>query len=130
MSSGLIITSYLVIAALSALVAYCYANMPKRAAKAKDKPKPKKLEFTQKVIIVLAVLTVVFISLSYILAFLGKETVEGLSTSLSGWLFSLDGVVVLIYGVQNCVRAFSADKYLQSKTDVINEEEDEEETVG
>lgn len=109
------IAGYIVVAMLTAIAMVSGRAVCQRVKGKRKKRKRKRLEFMQKVLLALVVLTVAFVSCSYILAFLGKDTVEGLSTSISSWLFSLDGVVIVIYGVQNCVRAFSADKYLNGR---------------
>lgn len=80
-----------------------------KCEKAKTSKKP--LEFMQKILIAMYVASIVYTSFSYILAFLGKDTVEALSATIVTTLWTADAAASLGYIIQNSVRAWSKNKY-------------------
>lgn len=71
----------------------------------------KKIEFSKKWLIGCIIISLFFTTLSYILAFLDKNTVETLSASILEMLWGASGISFIGYVLQNSVRAFSANKF-------------------
>ncbi|MGN0689273.1 MAG: hypothetical protein ACI4KH_02500 [Oscillospiraceae bacterium] len=85
---------------------------PEKTAKKRKKPKH---EFSKVVIVLFVVASLVYTSISYILAFMGLETVEGLSAEIVRVMWGTDGLIFLCYAGQNGIRAWSKNKYLNKK---------------
>ena len=83
----------------------------------KTTKKRKKREFSKVVIVLFVVASLVYTSVSYILAFMGLETVEGLSAEIVRVMWGTDGLIFLCYAGQNGIRAWSKNKYLNSRKD-------------
>lgn len=81
------------------------------------KKKKKRLEFYQKWLVVCLVTTIAACFCSYLLAFLGLNTVSELSMSLVDKMMTVDIISMLGYAGQNSVRAWAADKYGFPKND-------------
>lgn len=79
--------------------------------------KRRRLEFYQRWLVALMIVTIVACSLSYLLAFLGLDTVSELSIALVDKILTIDAVSLLGYAGQNSVRAWAADKYGRHKED-------------
>ena len=73
--------------------------------------KNRKREFSKVVIILFVVASFVYTSVSYILAFMGLETVEGLSAEIVRVMWGTDGLIFICYAGQNGIRAWSKNKY-------------------
>lgn len=73
--------------------------------------KRKRLEFYQRWLVACMCVTIAACFLSYILAFLGLDTVSELSVALVDKMMAVDVVSMLGYAGQNSVRAWAADKY-------------------
>ena len=73
--------------------------------------KNRKREFSKVVIVLFVVASLVYTSVSYILAFMGLETVEGLSAEIVRVMWGTDGLIFLCYAGQNGIRAWSKNKY-------------------
>ena len=84
----------------------------RRRKREEKKLKKKKLEFFQKWLIGCSLVTALYITFSYLLAYLDKEPLQELSIAIMNTLLAVDGTSVLGYVTQNCVRAYSANKYL------------------
>ncbi len=76
-----------------------------------DKKKRKRLEFYQRWLVACMIVTIVACFLSYVLAFLGLDTVSELSVDLVDKMMAVDVVSLLGYAGHNSVRAWAADKY-------------------
>ena len=76
----------------------------------KDKVK-KKIEFSKKWLIACIVISLFYTTLSYILAWFDKNTVETLTIEILNLLWGTSGVSFCGYALQNCVRAFTASKF-------------------
>lgn len=70
-----------------------------------------KKEFSKKIISVFLFSGIIFTALSYVLAFMGLETVEELSSEIVRTIWGTDGLVFLCYTTQNGIRAWSRNKY-------------------
>jgi hypothetical protein len=93
----------------------------RRAPPCKDKPK---LEFSKLWLIACMCATGVFCLLSYVLAFLERDTVQELSIAIMQTLCAVDGVSFVGYNVQNIARAWSMNKYMEKRTNNETEVED------
>lgn len=79
------------------------------------KARRKRLEFYQCWLLICLIFTVLACVASYVLAFLGLETVSELSVALVDKMMTIDAVSMLGYAGQNGVRAWAADKYGYNK---------------
>lgn len=75
------------------------------------KRKEQKIEFSKKLLVALLAISFFFTLLSYVLAFLGKETVENLSIEILRIIWLTDGIGVSAYSILNGTRAYSLNKY-------------------
>ena len=91
----------------------------KKTAKKRKKPKR---EFSKVVIVLFVVASLVYTSISYILAFMGLETVEGLSAEIVRVMWGTDGLIFLCYAGQNGIRAWSKNKYLRKEVEMYGNE--------
>ncbi len=74
------------------------------------KPK-KKTEFSKKWLIACIAVSVFYTSLSYILAWFDKNTLETLSAEILNILWGTSGISFVGYALQNSVRAYTASKF-------------------
>lgn len=74
------------------------------------KKKPK-MEFSKKWLIGCIVVSLVYTTLSYILAFKGLDTVEALSIEIIQTLWGTSAVSFVFYCGQNGVRAYTSSKW-------------------
>lgn len=82
------------------------------------KPKKKKrLEFYQKWIVVCMIVTIAAVATSFVLAFLGMDTVQELSISMVNQVLTMDMFTILGYAFQNSARAYVADRYGMKRDD-------------
>jgi hypothetical protein len=88
---------------------------------ARRKKIKKPLEFSQKVLLAMIIVSIIFTSLSYILAFLDKQTVESLSSTIVSVLWTSDFIALLGYNAQNIVRAWSKNKYTITEEVTVND---------
>ena len=70
-----------------------------------------KMEFSKKWLIGCIIVSIVFSLLSYILAFLDKNTAESLSITIIETLWGTSGISFVGYALQNCMRAYTASKF-------------------
>lgn len=76
----------------------------------KPKKRRRKPEFSKLWLIAVFSATVAFISASYVLAWFGRNPVEGLSSTIAGALLTTDAISFFGYNLQNIGRAFSRRK--------------------
>lgn len=81
----------------------------------------KKTEFSKIVIICFFAASLVYTAMSYILAFCGMNTVEGLSQTIVRTMWGVSGISFICYAGQNGIRAWSKNKWL-SKAHLESEE--------
>lgn len=74
------------------------------------KKKPK-MEFSKKWLIGCVVISLIYTTLSYILAFCGKDTVEALSIEILQTLWGTSAVSFVFYCGQNSVRAYTGSRW-------------------
>ena len=80
----------------------------KKAQHYKSKPK---MEFSKKWLIACIAISLFYTTLSYILAWFDKNTVEALTIEVLNLLWGTSGISFVGYALQNCVRAFTASKF-------------------
>lgn len=71
----------------------------------------KKLEFYQKWLVACMCVTIAAVITSFVLAFLGMDTVQDLSIAMVQQLMTMDMFTILGYAFQNSARAYVADRY-------------------
>ena len=84
----------------------------------------KKMEFSKKWLIGCIIISIVYTTFSYILAWFDKNTVETLTVEIIETLWGTSGISFVSYALQNCVRSFTASKY-GIPIDDMKEEESE-----
>lgn len=89
-----------------------------------NKPK-EKMEFSKKWLIILSLIASVFTTISYSLSFFNKNPVENLSIELVRIIWGVNGAGFIGYNLQNCVRAWSSNKFTNN-LNIINEKEETE----
>lgn len=83
------------------------------------KKNKRKLEFYQKWIVVCMCVTIMAVATSFVLAFMGLNTVQELSISMVNQVLTMDMFTILGYAFQNSARAYVADKYGYKKNEEI-----------
>ena len=84
--------------------------------------KKKKMEFSKKWLIGCIIMSIVFTSFSYVLAWFDKNAVETLTVEIIETLWGTSGISFVSYALQNCVRSFTASKYGIPMEDIKEEE--------
>ena len=87
----------------------------------KYKPK-KKMEFSKKWLIGCIIISIVYTTFSYVLAWFDKNTVETLTVEIIETLWGASSISFAGYVLQNCVRSFTASKYGIPIDDIKEEE--------
>ena len=96
----------------------------------KQKKPSTKMEFSKKWLIGCIIISIVYTTFSYILAWFDKNAVETLTVEIIETLWGASGVSFVAYALQNCVRSFTASKYGIPMEDIKNEEsENNERTI-
>lgn len=72
----------------------------------------KRIEYSKIIVTCFFLASIAFTGLSYVLAFLGLNTVEGLSQTIVRTSWSVSGISFLAYAGQNGIRAWSKNKWL------------------
>lgn len=90
----------------------------------KQKKPSAKMEFSKKWLIGCIIISIVYTTFSYVLAWFDKNAVETLTVEIIETLWGASGVSFVAYALQNSVRAFTASKY-GIPIDDIKEEESE-----
>lgn len=85
-------------------------NQIKSPPRYKTKEK-KKIEFSKKWLITSLIVSIVYTTLSYVLAWFDKNTVEALSIQIIETLWGTSGIAFVGYALQNCCRAYTASKF-------------------
>ena len=82
----------------------------------------KKIEFSKKWLIGCIIISIVYTTFSYILAWFDKNTVETLTVEIIETLWGASSISFAGYVLQNCVRSFTASKYGIPMEDIKEEE--------
>ena len=81
----------------------------------KYKPKhyksQKHMEFSKKWLCACVIISIVYTTFSYVLAWFDKNAVETLTVEIIETLWGASGVSFVAYALQNSVRSFTASKY-------------------
>ena len=88
----------------------------------KQKKKFRKMEFSKKWLCACVIISIVYTTFSYILAWFDKNTVETLTVEIIETLWGASGISFVSYALQNCVRSFTASKYGIPMEDIKEEE--------
>ena len=88
----------------------------------KQKKPSTKMEFSKKWLIGCIIISIVYTTFSYILAWFDKNAVETLTVEIIETLWGASGVSFVAYALQNSVRAFTASKYGIPMEDIKEEE--------
>ena len=88
----------------------------------KQKEPSTKMEFSKKWLIVCIIISIVYTTFSYILAWFDKNTVETLTVEIIETLWGASSISFAGYVLQNCVRSFTASKYGIPMEDIKEEE--------
>ena len=95
--------------------------------KIQNKPK---MEFSKKWLIGCIIISIVYTTFSYILAWFDKNTVETLTVEIIETLWGASSISFAGYVLQNCVRSFTASKYGIPIDDIKNEESENNDDTG
>ena len=90
----------------------------------KQKEPNTKMEFSKKWLIGCIIISIVYTTFSYVLAWFDKNAVETLTVEIIETLWGASSISFAGYVLQNCVRSFTASKY-GIPIDDIKEEESE-----
>ena len=90
----------------------------------KQKKPSTKMEFSKKWLIGCIIISIVYTTFSYVLAWFDKNAVETLTVEIIETLWGASSISFAGYVLQNCVRSFTASKY-GIPIDDIKEEESE-----
>ena len=88
----------------------------------KQKKLSTKMEFSKKWLIGCIIISIVYTTFSYILAWFDKNTVETLTVEIIETLWGASSISFAGYVLQNCVRSFTASKYGIPMEDIKEEE--------
>ena len=83
-----------------------------------------KIEFSKKWLIGCIIISIVYTTFSYVLAWFDKNAVETLTVEIIETLWGTSGISFVSYALQNCVRSFTASKYGIPMEDIKEEESD------
>ena len=96
----------------------------------KQKKPSAKVEFSKKWLIGCIIISIVYTTFSYILAWFDKNAVETLTVEIIETLWGASGVSFVAYALQNSVRAFTASKYGIPMEDIKDEESENYDDTG
>ena len=68
------------------------------------------MEFSKKWLIGCIIISIVYTTFSYVLAWFDKNAVETLTVEIIETLWGTSGISFVSYALQNCVRSFTASK--------------------
>lgn len=92
----------------------------------KQKKQRTKMEFSKKWLIGCIIVSIIYTTFSYVLAWFDKNAVETLTVEIIETLWGASGVSFVAYALQNSVRAFTASKYGIPMEDIKNEESEQQ----
>lgn len=87
-----------------------------------QKHQKSKMEFSKKWLCACVIISIMYTTFSYVLAWFDKNAVETLTVEIIETLWGASGVSFVAYALQNCVRSFTASKYGIPMEDIKNEE--------
>ena len=89
-----------------------------------------KMEFSKKWLIGCIIISIVYTTFSYILAWFDKNAVETLTVEIIETLWGASSISFAGYVLQNCVRSFTASKYGIPIDDIKDEESENNDNTG
>ena len=98
--------------------------MKQKTNKSQHYKHKKQMEFSKKWLCACVIISIVYTTFSYVLAWFDKNAVETLTVEIIETLWGASGISFVSYALQNCVRSFTASKY-GIPIDDIKEEESE-----
>ena len=93
----------------------------------KQKKLSMKMEFSKKLLIGCIIISIVYTTFSYVLAWFDKNAVETLTVEIIETLWGASSISFAGYVLQNCVRSFTASKYGIPMEDIKEEESEKNE---
>ena len=96
----------------------------------KQKKPSTKMEFSKKWLIGCIIISIVYTTFSYILAWFDKNAVETLTVEIIETLWGASSISFAGYVLQNCVRSFTASKYGIPMEDIKDEESENYDDTG
>lgn len=88
----------------------------------KQKKPSTKMEFSKKWLIGCIIVSIIYTTFSYVLAWFDKNAVETLTVEIIETLWGASSISFAGYVLQNCVRSFTASKYGIPMEDIKEEE--------
>ena len=89
-----------------------------------------KMEFSKKWLIGCIIISIVYTTFSYVLAWFDKNTVETLTVEIIETLWGASSISFAGYVLQNCVTSFTASKYGIPMEDIKDEESENYDNTG
>ena len=96
--------------------------MKQKTNKSQHYKHKKQMEFSKKWLCACVIISIVYTTFSYILAWFDKNTVETLTVEIIETLWGASSISFAGYVLQNCVRSFTASKYGIPMEDIKEEE--------
>lgn len=93
-----------------------------KAIQCKQKKQRVKMEFSKKWLCACVIISIMYTTFSYVLAWFDKNAVETLTVEIIETLWGASGISFVAYALQNSVRAFTASKYGIPIEDIKEEE--------
>lgn len=104
--------------------------MKQRINKLQYYKREKKMEFSKKWLIGCIIISIIYTTFSYILAWFDKNAVETLTVEIIETLWGASSISFAGYVLQNCVRSFTASKYGIPIEDIKDEESENNDNTG
>lgn len=96
--------------------------MKQKTNKSQHYKHKKQMEFSKKWLCACVIISIVYTTFSYVLAWFDKNTVETLTVEIIETLWGASSISFAGYVLQNCVRSFTASKYGIPMEDMKEEE--------
>ena len=90
----------------------------------------KRIEFSKKWLCACVIISIVYTTFSYVLAWFDKNAVETLTVEIIETLWGASSISFAGYVLQNCVRSFTASKYGIPMEDIKEEESENNDNTG
>ena len=96
--------------------------MKQKTNKSQHYKHKKQMEFSKKWLCACVIISIVYTTFSYVLAWFDKNAVETLTVEIIETLWGASSISFAGYVLQNCVRSFTASKYGIPIDDIKDEE--------
>lgn len=104
--------------------------MKQKTNKSQHYKHKKQMEFSKKWLCACVIISIVYTTFSYVLAWFDKNAVETLTVEIIETLWGASGISFVSYALQNCVRSFTASKYGIPMEDIKEEESENYDNTG